>query len=233
MENTLTPNLNKQLNITVEGITYSRFPVKTHVVKIGDNLAEILKQYVTPHLQDGDMIFMSEKIVAISQGRSYPIAEIKPSKLATYLSGKVLKTPYGIGLGSPWTMQLALKEAGYIRIFLAIIAHFIGKVFGIKGAFYYVAGRKIAAIDGPCDYTLPPYNKYAKLGPAKPNKVAKELKETIGHEVVIIDANDLGVNILGRSDKKMSKDTLAATFKDNPLGQTNEQTPLCIVRKVI
>lgn len=228
----LTPNLNKQLNITVEGITYSRYPVKTHVVKIGDNLAEILKQYVAPHLQDHDMIFMSEKIVAISQGRSFPIAEIKPSKLAIYLSDRVHKSPYGIGLGSPWTMQLALKEAGYIRIFLAIFAHFVGKVIGIKGAFYYVAGRKIAAIDGPCDYTLPPYNKYAKLGPAKPNKVARELKEKIGYEVVIIDANDLGVNILGRSDKKMSKDTLAAIFKDNPLGQTNEQTPLCIVRKV-
>lgn len=228
----LAPNLNKQLNIIVEGITYSRFPVKTHVVKIGDDLAGILKQYVEPHLQDGDMIFMSEKIVAISQGRSYPIADIKPSKLAVYLSERVHKSPHGIGLGSPWTMQLALKEAGYLRIFLAIIAHFVGKVFGIKGAFYYVAGRKIAAIDGPCDYTLPPYNKYAKLGPAKPNKVARELKEKIGHEVVIIDANDLGVNILGRSDKKMSKDMLAAIFKDNPLGQTNEQTPLCIVRKI-
>lgn len=227
----LQPNPGKNIAIEAAGRRYERYPIKTHVVKIGDNLEEILKNYVAPHLQTGDLIFMSEKIVAISQGRSFPIVDIKPSKLATYLSERVHKSPYGIGLGSPWTMQLALKEAGYFRIFLAIVAHFIGKLLGIKGAFYYVAGRKIAAIDGPCDYTLPPYNKYAKLGPAKPNKVAKELKNAIGHEIVIIDANDLGVNILGRSDKKMSKDTLAAIFKDNPLGQTNEQTPLCIVRK--
>ncbi|MEK7643951.1 MAG: coenzyme F420-0:L-glutamate ligase [Patescibacteria group bacterium] len=225
--------MGKQLNITVGETTYSRYPIKTHVVKIDEDLIKILEQYASPHLNDGDIIFMSEKIVAISQGRSFPIADIKPSKLAIYLSERVHKSPYGIGLGSPWTMQLALKEAGHIRIFLAIIAHFIGKIVGIKGAFYYVAGRKIAAIDGPCDYTLPPYNKYAKLGPEKPNKVARELKEKIGHEVVIIDANDLGVNILGRSNKKMSKGILAAIFKDNPLGQTNEQTPLCIVRKII
>lgn len=227
----LNPNPGKNLTITVNGTTYERYPVKTHVVKIGDNLTEILRQYALPHAQTGDMIFMSEKIVAISQGRSYHIDSIKVSKMARFLSTKVYKSPYGIGLGSPWTMQLAINEIGYARIFLGIFVHLLFKPFGIKGMFYRVVGRTVAAIDGPCDYTLPPYNKYAKLGPKDPDKVATQLKTDTGYEVVIIDANDLGVNILGRSDKNFSTETLAAIFKDNPLGQASEQTPVCLVRR--
>ncbi len=227
----LSPNPGKNLEIKVGDAIYERYPVKTHVIKIGDNLTEILRQYALPHAQPGDLIFMSEKIVAISQGRSYPIAEIKVSKMATFLSSKVYKSPYGIGLGSPWTMQLAINEIGYARIFLGIFVHLLFKPFGIKGMFYRVVGRTVAAIDGPCDYTLPPYNKYAKLGPKDPDKVAAKLKSDTGFDVVIIDANDLGVNILGRSDKKFPTEILAAIFKDNPLGQASEQTPVCIVRK--
>ena len=53
-----------------------------------------------------------------------------------------------------------------------------------------------------------------------------------GHQVVIIDANDLGVNILGKPDAKMEDEVLAAIFKDNPLGQQSQQTPIAIVRKI-
>lgn len=226
------PNPGKQLTITVNGITYARYPIKTHVVKVGDDLVAILEQYLKPYLQSGDMVFMSEKIIAIAQGRSYPIKDIRVSKLAKFLSEKVHKSPYGIGLGSPWTMQLALNEVGYARIFLGISAHFIGKIFGIKGAFYHVVGKTVAAIDGPCSYTLPPYNEYAKLGPAQPRQVARELAEKIKHDVVIIDANDLGVNILGKSNKNLLDNVLTSIFKDNPLGQSSEQTPLAIVRKM-
>ncbi len=94
-----------------------------------------------------------------------------------------------------------------------------------------MAGRQAAAIDGPCSYTLPPYNEYATLAPANPNDVAAEISKKIGCDVVIIDANDLGVDVLGRSSKAVNIEWARAVFKDNPLGQTNEQTPLCIVRR--
>jgi len=60
-------------------------------------------------------------------------------------------------------MELAIREAGALRIIFASFAALLTKPFGIKGIFYKVAGNNINAIDGPCDYTLPPYNKYAKL----------------------------------------------------------------------
>jgi hypothetical protein len=106
----------------------------------------------------------------------------------------------------------------------------VTKPFGIKGVFYLTVGKNINAIDGPCSYTLPPYNDYAKLGPAKPNQVAHKLSQHLGLDVVIIDANDLGVNVLGRSGKHLTDTFCHRVFRDNPLGQTTEQTPLCLVR---
>ena len=129
-------------------------------------------------------------------------------------------------------MELAIREAGVARILFAAFCSAVTKPFGLRGVFYKVVGKNINAIDGPCSYTLAPFNEYAKLGPSNPNKVAKEITAKIKNQCVIIDANDLGVNVLGRSDKKISDDFCAAVFKDNPLGQTTEQTPLCIVRAI-
>lgn len=228
----LKPNPGKNLEIKVEEEKYERLPVKTHVIKKEDDLLEVVGKYLKPDLREGDMVFISERMVAITQGRAFPIKDIKTSSLAKFLSKHVYKSPYGIGIGSPWTMELAIREVGRFRIFLGVLAAALTKPLGIRGVFYKVCGPKVAAIDGPCDYTLPPYNKYAKFGPLKPDKVAKELKNFLGHEVVIIDANDLGVAVLGRSDKKISRDFARRVFRDNPLGQGSESTPMCLIRKV-
>ncbi len=233
MENSdqLQPNDGKNLAIEFDGQKWLRLPLKTHVITKDDNIVEVVKKYAQEFLTGNDFLFISERIVAISQGRAFPIKDIKPSPLAKLLVKFVHKSPYGIGLGSPWTMELAVREAGPLRMIVAALASAVTKPFGMKGVFYKVVGNNINAIDGPCDYTLPPYNEYAKLGPANPNKVAKELKQAINHEVVIIDANDLGVAILGKSSDSISDDFCKKVFKDNPLGQTKEQTPLCIVRR--
>ncbi|MDD3303371.1 MAG: coenzyme F420-0:L-glutamate ligase [Clostridia bacterium] len=228
-----SPNDTKGLVIKVEGDSYERFPIKVPVIMSGDDIYSIINEHVRDFLQEGDMIFVSEKIVAISQGRAFKISDIKPSRLANFLQKFVHKSDVGIGLGSPHTMELAIRELGRIRILFAAGIAAITKPFGIKGAFYVICGPKAQAIDGPCSYTIPPYNHYAKLAPKDPDKVAKKLKEITGaKDVVIIDANDIGVNVLGKSDKKLKNKILAAIFKDNPLGQTNEQTPLAIVRKI-
>lgn len=229
----LTPNEGKNLVIETSTGRYERYPVKTCVVKDGDDLVALLDEYVRPHLQPGDMVFMSEKIVAISQGRAFPIDEIKPSRLAKFLVKFVYKSPYGIGLGSPWTMELAIREVGRVKIvFCAIIAG-ICKIFGKRGVFYNMLGEQVRAIDGPCDYTIPPYNTYAKMAPAKPHEVARTLTQALGgHQVIIIDANDIGVNILGKPDENLVDEELGAIFKDNPLGQASQQTPIAIVRKI-
>ena len=115
----LRPNPEKKLKIETKWGTYCRFPIKTKVVYKGDVLTELMDEYVMPFVKEGDMIFISEKIVAISQGRAFDIDEIKPSRLAKFLCKFVYKSPYGIGLGSPWTMELALRDVGAPKILFA------------------------------------------------------------------------------------------------------------------
>lgn len=215
----------------MDGARYLRIPIKTHVIMQGENIAGTTERYTAPLLKKGDMIFISERVVAISQGRAWPIKDIAPSQLAKFLVRFVHKSPHGIGLGSPWTMELALREAGRARILFAAFVSAITKPFGIKGMFYRTAGKNINAIDGPCSYTLPPYNEYAKLGPKNPDRAARDIASATGYPTVIIDANDLGVEILGRSDASIQHEFCKQVFRDNPLGQTNEQTPIAIVRK--
>ena len=228
----LVANQGKNLVIGVGGRQYARFPIKTHVVTRDDDIIEVCQKYAGPHLQPDDILFISERIVAIAQGRAFPIKDIEPSALANFLVKFVYKSPYGIGLGSPWTMELAIREVGAPRILLAALAAAVTKPFGLKGVFYRVAGKNVNAIDGPCSYTLPPYNEYAKLAPIQPNQVAKDIKNKLNTEVVIIDANDLGVAILGKSSPEITEDFCQQVFRDNPLGQSSEQTPLCLVRRV-
>jgi hypothetical protein len=170
--------------------------------------------------------------VAVTQGRSYALESIKTSWLANTLSKHVMKTPVGIGLGSPQTMQLAIEEVGVARILLAAAVGAVGKLFGIRGLFYIVAGDKARSIDGAVPYAIPPYNTHVSKGPVNAEKICGELAQKIGVSVSIVDANDLGVNILGASigvDKKL----IAKIIKDNPLGQSDEQTPVGIIRPIL
>lgn len=229
----LQPNETKNLEITTEHYgKYQRFPIKTHVVVKGDSLTEIMDKYVKDYLQDGDMIFISEKIIAISQGRAFDIDDIKPSRLAKILCKCVYKSPYGIGLGSPWTMELALRDVGAPLILFAAACSAVTKLFGVRGVFYKIVGTRARAIDGPCDCTLPPYNHYAKLAPKDPDGVARTLKAHTGCEVVVMDANDIGREILGRSSEDIPIEMCQEIFADNPLGQGSQQTPIAIIRKV-
>ncbi len=229
-EAVLAANEGKNLVMEVEGRRYARYAVKTHVITDKDDIVEVCQRYAGPLLQAGDTLFISEKIVACTQKRAIPMKDIHPRRLAVFLSKHVQKTPVGIGLGIPETMEMALQECGTLRILFAAFVSVIGKIFGKHGWFYHVAGEKARAIDGPCDYTLPPYNEYVVLGPTDPDEVAVRVSKALGHSVTVVDANDLGVNILGVSDPSMSRERLAAIIKDNPLDQKSQQTPLGIIR---
>lgn len=249
----LEPNHNKQLDIDVKGRDYRRYPLITDMVSDKTELAPFVTKrldgfFATLRTAQKDhalmwerpwYLFMSEKIVAISQGRSYFIWDIKPGLFARLLSKFVVKTPHGIGLGSPWTMQLAIREAGLPRILFAALGGIFGKLLGHKGWFYVLAGSDVRAIDGPTEYSVYPSNVSAKLPPKGPDVVAQQLTDEIEKElppeltanfrgVVVIDANDLGRNVLGHN-VVMSTDELEEVFADNPLGQGSERTPLCVV----
>lgn len=232
MDMPFEPNEGKQLVITTDYGDYARYPVKTHVIASGEVLEDVLDKYIGEYVQKGDTVIISEKIVAISQGRAFPVDEIKVSKLAKFLSKFVTRTNYGIGLAMPQTMELCVREVGPIKVVFAAVIAGIARIFGKHGVFYNICGMKARAIDGPCDYTLPPYNHYAKMAPDKPNEVSARLSKHLNVDVIIIDANDIAANVLGKPSKDYDEKFASQVFRDNPLAQGSQQTPIAIVRKV-
>ena len=68
--------------------------------------------------------------------------------------------------------------------------------------------------------------------PENPTGVCNDIKEQLGISCMIVDANDLGQEILGYSDDiTLSEEELKEFIKDNPSGQGKELTPLILIRK--
>ena len=106
----------------MNGTVYLRLPIKTPLLTEKSNLVETIKKIAGPHLEPGDVLFVSEKVVAVTQGRIVNMNDIKPSKLARFLARKVrnhygTKDFKGFGHGTPMAMQLLIDEAGYPRCF--------------------------------------------------------------------------------------------------------------------
>ena len=225
------PNEGRELHASLQGVVYARHPVRTHLVTAKDVAAEVVKRYAGSIGDDLRLVAVSERMVAITQGRSYPIKDIRPGRLARLLERFVTRPGYGIGLGSAETMELAIREVGAPRILLAAAASAVTRPFGVHGVFYRVAGPQAKAIDGPTSYTIPPYNQAATLGPRDPDGAARELAAAVGAPIAIIDANDAGCAVLGASPG-VDRRFVERLFADNPLGQAREQTPICLVREI-
>lgn len=228
------PNDGKVLSVTTDAGTFKRIPIRTRVVMPGDDLDAFVTEYAGEVVEPGDTLFVTEKIVAITQGRSYTLDEIEPRPLARLLSKYVVKTPYGIGLGMPETMEMALRECGTPRILFAAAVSAVTKLFGRRGDFYRIAGDKARAIDGPTDGTIPPYDRAVVLGPAEPDAVAERLRGLLGTPgaVAVVDINDIGGNILGSTLDRAGEAQLVRILSDNPLGQGRQSTPMGIIRRV-
>lgn len=225
-------NEGKSLEVEVDGVRYLRIPIKTSLVSPEDDIVEVVTRFATGELRAGDALFVTEKIVAITQGRAYPIDSIAPRPLAVRLSRYVTKTPGGIGLGMPQTMEMALRECGTPRILFAAAVAAVTKLFGRHGDFYVIAGPKARGIDGPTSGTIPPYNSQVVLAPDRPAEVAAQLRTALGNvvDVLIVDINDFGGNVLGSTMSKSDDRRIERILADNPLGQGHQGTPLGIIR---
>lgn len=107
----------------------------------------------------------------------------------------------------------------------------ITKLIGIKGVFYKIVGQEVSGLDGFYGDVWEEYSKFGIELPANPSKVCDEIKDKLGISMMIVDANDFGQEILGKSsDIKLDDATLKGIIKDNPAGQEQELTPLVLIR---
>ncbi len=226
-------NPDKPLQVQVEGRNYLRVTIQTHFITTEDNYTDLVKEYVIPEYKEGDVLILSEKIISITQNRLVHKDQMNLSFLAKFLSKFVHITPAGQGVGNPYKMQVAINSAGPFRVLIAALAAAITKPFGIKGVFYKVVGHDVWGIDGFNDLAYEYYDNKGILTPRSPDKVCNEIGHKFNIKAVIADANDLNVEILGKSSNvNLKEDILQQVLADNPAGQKNEQTPIILIREV-
>ncbi len=224
----VTPNPGRSLAIEVAGDQFHRLPIKTPVVTEETDLASLIIEYAKPLSRPGDVLFISEKVVAISQGRAIPESQIKIGISARILWRCVRKVPYGIGLRRPSSMQCAINECGLTRIWAAAIVGGVTRFFGRRGDFYRIAGVQAATIDAAGTSPLQPDRVI--LGPKDPEGTAKLLATKTGLAVAIVDVNDIGGSWVIGASPEVDKPTVENALADNPLGQNDECTPMGILR---
>lgn len=219
------------IDLEYQGKVYRRLPLRTHVLSADDDPAAVLERYARPHYQPGDVVFLAETGVAIMQGRARDWREITPSWLARRLSRLVTKSPYGVGLRSPYAMQYAIELCGVHRILAGCAAHVFGRLLGRKRWFYDVAGIQARMMDAEHTMGIGEFFECVIPGPADPQGTCRRLKEQTGMDVAIVDVNDIFppwciATTVDKARRRLLEDTLT----DNPLGQGSEQTPLGLWR---
>ena len=66
-QSTYSANPGKQLVRTVDRVDYQRIPVKTHLITNTDDMADVVVRYAKDRMQEGDILFISEKAVRLPQ----------------------------------------------------------------------------------------------------------------------------------------------------------------------
>lgn len=226
-------NNNKAALITVNNKQYRRKAIKTHFVKQGESYINIMQTYALPEYQEGDFISISEKIIALCQNRVVKKEDLKVGFWAKTLSKFASRTSAGVGVGEALKMQYAINKVGLPKILYASVASAITKLFGKKGVFYEIVGQEVAGLDG---FYNKVWDEYGEIGiemPENPFGVCNEIKEKLGISCMLVDANDLGQEILGFSDDLKEKETFLKEFiKDNPAGQEKELTPIILMKEI-
>jgi hypothetical protein len=234
-----TPNPGKNIETIIRDTRYLRLPIKTRLIRNGDDLPALLEEYARPLLSKGDLLFISEKVVCLTQGDRIIRADaVETTALARLLATKVRNgagTPEfkGLGHGTAPAMQLLIEEAGIPRVLFAAFISAITRPLGIKGAFYYLIGKQAKSIDCPMSWTIEEFRDYAKRAPREPDRVAREMKKLFGVETAIVDANYQGAFSLGKSTCRITEKFIREVLHDNPAGQDSEMTPFFIIRKEV
>ena len=219
----------------VAGVRYERYGVKTHFIERGEDYIEILRKYVLPLYQEGDVVTLGEKVISMCQDNTVEKESVKLGFWAKFLSKFATSNNNGIGMNEPYKLQLAINLKGLPRVLWGAFWGAVCKLFGKRGVFYEIVGQDVAGIDGFYDHSaFETYHTLAVLNPREPEKVCADIYEQLGISCVLVDANDISVEVLAKSPDlaEVDNDDLAERIRDNPAGQDDELTPFIIIRDI-
>ena len=226
-------NAGKQVRIQTSLGAYDRHAIRTHFVKLGEDYCQLVEQYVKPLWQEGDILSSSEKIIGLCQKRVVYKKDMRLSFWAKFLSRFAMHSDAGIGVDSPWKMQFAIDHCGLGKVLWATFRSALGKLRGKHGIFYDIVGQEVTGLDGFYDHEFEEYGNYGIRIPENPAGVCNEVYEKTGVRMMIVDANDITREILGKADalNEFTDSQLLEMIDDNPAGQSTELTPFILIRK--
>jgi F420-0:gamma-glutamyl ligase len=201
-------------------------PVRTPLVRPGDDLAALVQRAVAGIARPGDVVAISETAVAIAQGQSVPAEYVRPSKIAYALSRRAgaLAT-----VNQPESLQIVIDQVGAWKVLYASAMHVAGRLVGRRGMFYEIMGEAITAIDGYTG-TLPPFERSIVFAPQNPDAFSQSVFDRTGVACTVVDANDLEkAKVLGASSG-VNRGNVERALLSNPHGNGDEQTPIVVLK---
>ena len=201
-------------------------PVPTHLLTNLDSTVEIVKHYVKPCAKEGDIVTIGETPVAIMQNRLRHPNTVKPGWLAKRLCYYFMPTS---SLATACGMQTLIDVSGPWQVATAFMIGAIAKVAGKPGMFYQLAGEQARLIDDVTG-TLPPFDQFIVLGPARSQQLVDEIYRETGLKAAIVDVNDLKAVKILASTAGTDEALLTKALIDNPAGNADEQTPVVLIR---
>jgi F420-0:gamma-glutamyl ligase len=214
--------------VHVAGVEYLRHPVPTRWLQEADELVWSMHEHLEM-ARPGDTVAVSEKVAVLLTGGAVRIDTVPPGWLARVLARCVHPRTDSRGLSVPEKMEYVVRTIGGARVIAAAACAAVTRPFGVRGAFYVLAGSVARDIDGG----RPPYEDllFPPLDPAVAQVMCADLEQALGVGIGIVDVNDFGGSIRAVSPQALAAPTLAAVLADNPMGQRSTGTPFVIVRR--
>ena len=205
---------------------YKAIAVKTDLLGSFDNPIETVMKYCKNVTKEKDILTIGETPLAIMQGRY-----VAPQNLEYNIFSKILCYFFHptSSLATACGMQLLIDKIGVMRITFSLILGFLFKCIGIKGIFYRLTGFESSLIDD-ISGTVVPYDKSIVMGPINTKLFCDKLSKQLKVDVAVVDVNDLGgVKILASSNSSVNN-ILKEILKVNPAGNSDEKTPIVLIR---
>lgn len=215
-----------------DGKRYDRFAIKTHFVTRRESQAELVRRYVLPLYKPGDVLAFGAKVMAMCTDCVKTKDEVHPGFWARRLAPLAGINSTGVGMHEPYKLQLVIDMCGLPRVLFAAFVSGITRPFGVHGLFYKICGKGVAGIDGfYFRSSFDVYKEMALINPDNPVELCDALFKETGVPTVLMDANDIDQNQLGKCNGfPLSDDQIQDAMRDNPSGQGDELTPLILIR---
>ena len=129
------------------GRRYDRYAIRTHFVEVGEDQAELVRKYVLPLMQPGDVLSFGAKVMAMCTRNVKTKDEVHPGFWAKKLAPFAGINETGVGMHEPYKLQLVIDMCGLPKVLFAALISAVTRPFGVHGLFYKICGKGVAGMD--------------------------------------------------------------------------------------